>query len=225
MNDESTMTRRSRFSYHCQACCRCCHNKRIQLNPYEIARLAHHLGISTGEFIARYMAADGPYLLFLDNSACVFLSDQGCSVHSDRPLVCRLYPLGRHLSGEGVETFSRIKPHPQSEGIYGDDGTVEEFIHAQGVPVYMQAADRYLRLFYRMFDSMWADPQMSEQHTDISDVSNRRGIDDVWLDMDAAIANYCQENNLAVPDDLDARMQLHIHIIETTLELPEEQSP
>lgn len=213
------MDRSSHFSYQCQACCRCCHNKLIQLNPYEIARLARHLGISTGEFIATYMSADKPYLLFPENTACVFLGEQGCTVHSDRPLVCRLYPLGRHLSGAGEESFSRMQPQAGSEGIYGEDGTVEDFLNNQQVAEFMQAADRYLQLFYRLFDSMWADPEMSGQDT-ATDTSTSSALTmGQWLDMDTAIANYCQQHDLAVPEDLEQRMQLHICSIEALLDL------
>jgi Fe-S-cluster containining protein len=216
------MDRTSRFSYQCQACCRCCHDKLIQLNPYEIARLARHLGISTGEFIANYMTADQPYLLFLPNSACVFLGDQGCSVHGDRPLVCRLYPLGRHMSGDGVETFSLLQTQPGSEGIYGEDGTVQDFLDSQDVAEFMQAADRYLQLFYRLFDSMWSDPEMPDQDADISNADVPSLDLAQWLDMDTAITNYCQAQGLAVPDNLEQRMQLHIRSIEAQLALAEE---
>jgi Fe-S-cluster containining protein len=222
MNEQAPMDRNSRFSYQCQACCRCCHNKLIQLNPYEIARLARHLGISTGEFIANYMTADQPYLLFLPNTACVFLGEQGCTVHGDRPLVCRLYPLGRHMSGEGVESFSQLQPQPGSEGIYGEDGTVQDFLDSQDVAAYMQAADHYLQLFYRLFDRMWADPDMPEQDAGTTTSDRPPQALAQWLDMDTAIANYCQVQDLAVPDDLEQRMQLHIRSIEDLLELARE---
>lgn len=216
------MDRSSRFSYRCRACCRCCHNKLIQLNPYEIARLAKHLGISTGEFIANYMTADKPYLLFPQNNACIFLGEQGCTVHGDRPLVCRLYPLGRHLTGEGVERFSKIQPHPRSEGIYAGDGTVEDFLNSQGVSEYLRAADRYLQLFYRIFENMWADPDMPVQDTDTAASEIPASALSQWLDMDTAIANGCRKQDLPVPADLEQRMQLHIRSIEAALELNEE---
>ena len=40
------------FGYVCHRCMKCCHHKRIQLNPYEVARLARNRGMTTGEFRA-----------------------------------------------------------------------------------------------------------------------------------------------------------------------------
>ena len=46
----------------------------------------------------------------------LFLGERGCTVHADRPLVCRLYPLGRHIDEHGAESFYHLEPHPQTEG-------------------------------------------------------------------------------------------------------------
>ena len=48
--------RDSAFSYQCNACSRCCHNKAIRVGAYEILRLARRLGITTTEFIERHTA-------------------------------------------------------------------------------------------------------------------------------------------------------------------------
>ncbi|MBI3721602.1 MAG: YkgJ family cysteine cluster protein, partial [Fimbriimonas ginsengisoli] len=94
------------FSYVCNRCKRCCHNKAIPLNPYEVVRLAHRLGVSTGEFIEQStLGGEGTFLRFHppeEGGACVFLGEEGCSVHSDRPTACRVYPLGRWSAGPGV---------------------------------------------------------------------------------------------------------------------------
>ena len=46
------MTRASPFSYVCNACKRCCRNKAIRVNPYEILRLAPAIDV-TGTFKQR----------------------------------------------------------------------------------------------------------------------------------------------------------------------------
>jgi hypothetical protein len=46
--------RESTFSYSCHSCCRCCYDKTIRVNPYEVARLAQNQAITTTEFLARY---------------------------------------------------------------------------------------------------------------------------------------------------------------------------
>src|SRR5215470_9862277 len=97
------------FDYVCRRCLKCCHHQRIQLNPYELARLARNLGLTTTEFRAAWTEhGDGLALRQTETGACVFLGSEGCTVHPDRPLVCRLYPLGRHVSADGSEAFSRI---------------------------------------------------------------------------------------------------------------------
>jgi len=218
------MSRDGAFSYECHACKRCCHNKLIQVNPYEIARLARNRGISTTEFIDRYLADEGPYLRFLDNSACVFLTEQGCGVHPDRPLVCRLYPLGRHRSAEGAEHFTRLAPHPQSEGVYGDSGTIAEFLAGQHITEFVEAADHYLELFYRMYEAMWQG-DLAELESDTPEDTASDIPEDItreWLDLDAAITRYCAERKIIEPSELSERLKLHIAIIDSRLELAQE---
>jgi len=80
------MTRDSLFSYQCQACCgRCCYNKRITVNPYEVLRLATNKGVSTDEFIRFYLEKEGPYLNVTAEGNCVFHSGKECGVHADSP--------------------------------------------------------------------------------------------------------------------------------------------
>lgn len=220
MHEDAGLQRESRFAYHCRACCRCCHDRRIQLNPYEVARLAHAVGISCGQFIERHMEADVAHLKFSPDGACEFLAREGCTVHADRPLVCRLYPLGRHLSGEGQEWFSITSPHPESQGELGTQGTVAGFIQQQGAGPYLEAADRYLALFYRLWALLLGRLQMSPEQAERTTLAERLAWHEPqrmlahWLDMDRALANYCQSEGLAEPAALEARMALHLKALE-----------
>ena len=135
--------RSSPFSYQCRACTRCCYGKRIAVNPYELARLSRNLGITTTELIDRHTVDGGTALATRADSSCVFLGPDGCSVHADRPLVCRLYPLGRIVQADGSEQFVENEPHPETEGVYGRDGTVGAYLESQGVAPFIAAADRY----------------------------------------------------------------------------------
>ena len=127
-----TLSRGSAFSYECHQCSRCCFNKRIQVNPYEVARLARNQGVPTTKLIGTRLEPGKPYLKNQPDGACVFLTDRECRVHGDRPLVCRLYPLGQTVTGEGQESFHHSTPHPETKGVYGHDGTVEDFLVAKG---------------------------------------------------------------------------------------------
>ncbi len=147
---DPTMNRDSPYSYVCGACSRCCHNYLIRVNPYEVLRLAQHLDLSTTAFIEEYVTPETA-LVHKPDDSCIFLGPHGCSVHSARPLVCRLYPLGRHISSDGEERFYHMAPHPDTEGIYGEDGSVGDYLRSQGALPFLAAADRYLAIFLRYF--------------------------------------------------------------------------
>ena len=146
-----TLSRDSPYSYACGACSRCCWNYQIRVNPYEVLRLAQHLKLSTTVFIEQYVSPETALVRKPDDS-CIFLGTHGCSVHPARPLVCRLYPLGRHISSDGEERFFHMEPHPDTEGVYGVDGTVGDYLRSQGALPFLSAADRYLSIFQRYFD-------------------------------------------------------------------------
>src|SRR5262245_22789218 len=106
----SPASRSTPFGYVCRRCSRCCSDKQIQINPYEVARLARAKGQSTSEFRAAWTEdGQGTVLREKEDGTCVFLGPRGCEVHRDRPLVCRLYPLGRIVRSDGSEHFIRCQ--------------------------------------------------------------------------------------------------------------------
>src|SRR5579863_6074070 len=132
------------FGYACGRCRRCCQSNLIQVDPYEIARLALRFGQTTAQ--ARLAWTDegaGNYLKREADGSCVFLGPEGCTVYEDRPLVCRIYPLGRYVDAEGAEHWSHLTPHPESKGRYSRAGTIGDFLTAQGAAPFMRATDLY----------------------------------------------------------------------------------
>ena len=212
--------RDSAFSYACHACRRCCHDKIIQLNPYEVARLAENRGVGTTEFLARYTERNGTALRRAEEGACVFLTSEGCGVHPDRPLVCRLYPLGRRVTAEGEESFHETKPHPETEGEYGANGTVDEFLARQGAHLFMEAVDRYVevvgRLSAALSRELGGDAQLRQDVQTVVDELIQGPDQSVpdWLDMDAVVQRYCMRQGVPVPTDVCSKMVLHIQAIE-----------
>ena len=85
----------------------CCHGHRILVSPWELAWLAHGLGVTPRELRDARMVlggtqltADGPLGVHGPAAhrvpACtLYDSVLGCRAHQQRPLACRLYPLGR----------------------------------------------------------------------------------------------------------------------------------
>src|SRR6476469_3884424 len=145
------LTRVSEFSYECRGCRRCCYDKAIPVNPYEIARLAEVIGTTTTDVLARFTTTGGAILSIQADGACIFLGERGCTVHDGRPLACRLYPLGRRVTPNGEERFAEVVPHPESAGVYGvAKGTVEDWLRDQGASPYLVASQCYVAILRRM---------------------------------------------------------------------------
>lgn len=89
----------------CVGCSKCCHDMvdTIILSPLDVYNLSKGLGKNLPELLdreAKLNVVNGivlPNLKMLDDkNCCGFLDDNGrCSVHSFRPDLCRLFPLGR----------------------------------------------------------------------------------------------------------------------------------
>lgn len=202
--------RASAFSYTCNACNRCCYNKRIQLNPYELARLSRNLGRTTTDVIANFTVDGGTALATRTNGACVFLGPHGCTVHADRPLACRLYPLGRIVQADGSEGFVALAPDPQTEGLYGEDGTVGSYIESQGVRPYIAAADQYYAVLTMLLATDGAPAPGGQRCDSLGEVSVQ-GIDErMFIDADRAV----QIGGASVPRDVDALVERHLALIE-----------
>jgi Fe-S-cluster containining protein len=141
------VNRNSQFSYVCNACGLCCHNKVITLSPYDVMRLARAANLSAREAIDRFTIRRGSILKFTDDGACVALEGSRCGVHRGRPLACRLYPLGlERIEESNGENFVMIEPAVGSLGDYGIDGDVNSFLEAQGIAPYLAANARYASL-------------------------------------------------------------------------------
>jgi uncharacterized protein len=213
------LARSTPFSYECRACKRCCKDKIIPLNPYEVARLAEHVGLTTTAFLAQHTGVGGAALRRRDDGTCVLLGEGGCTVHPARPLACRLYPLGRHVSGTGEESFAEVEPHPQTEGVYGTDGSIGDYLHRQQVEPYLAAADRYSRVLAKMLTALATREDRREVDADATAAVGRNPttVDDNPLDMDATVGRFCAERGRAVPPDVEAKTLLHIEALEAML--------
>ncbi len=206
----SAEARAEPFGFICSRCTHCCHDKLIQMNPYEIARLAANQGVGTEEFRKRFTQdGEGLYLARTEeDNACVFLGPQGCTVHPDRPLVCRLYPLGRHITASGGETFVHSKPHPLSGGKFHTDGTIADFLATQDVEDFVRAADDYFSWFCRVQEAL---AEAGEGDQTLTADANE------LLDMDSAIAAHCLRTGEVAPSDIEGRRRLHMVILDQAL--------
>jgi Fe-S-cluster containining protein len=199
------------FGYACNRCSRCCYRMLIQVNPYEIGRLAQLMGVSTSAFVARWTKGGaGLHLGHKESGACVFLGPQGCEVHSDRPLACRLYPLGRHVEPDGTERWSHLTAHPKTAGVYSKSGTIADYIAGQGAEPFMRATDEYA-IWYRAAHQLLEEAAApDESASEVEDLD--------LLDMDSVIADHAAMSGEDAPVDIEARKELHLIILARKLE-------
>ncbi len=113
----------------CHACC-CGMGDSITLDPYDVYRLEKGLSKSFEELLSEHLelrVADGIILPCLKMSSdgasvregtitsseqtghCTFLDENGrCSIHSYRPGICRLFPLGRIFENGSHKYFLQV---------------------------------------------------------------------------------------------------------------------
>ena len=222
------LLRDTRFSFVCGICSKCCRGKAIRVGPYEIVRIARRLGLTTGRFLSRYTEQGGTILGFKPDGACVFLGPKGCRIHSDRPCVCRLYPLARRIDGKGREKFSRIPLEPECRGRRGRDGTVDSFLADQDVLPFWRFNNRYeivLKKMIRILDRLEAKSKRSGRGGKIgpqpapmpSKPLKLPPVLSPWFDVDAAVAEYCRKRKRRVPDGIEEKLALHIEAMNAWL--------
>ena len=210
---DTTKTGDSVFSYQCHACNKCCHGKGIQINPYENMRLSSHLKITTTEFRLNYL--NGQLLKHKRNSnACIFLGKNGCTVHKDRPLACRLYPLGRLRMENGKEFFTELMPHTDSAGEYGTASTVDSYLKTQDVKPYLHAERVYLKLIQKMANSAMQEPLSKPKNKDHYETEMELNYTDWILDPNPVIVKYCNLKNSSFPLEIEQQLKLHIEALQ-----------
>ena len=108
----------------CKGCCDCCKGmgESVILDAYDIHRLKVRTGKSFEELLVEAIelhVVDGVILPNLamktgPEEKCFFLDENGrCSIHEDRPGICRLFPLGRYYEEEGFKYFLQTKECPR----------------------------------------------------------------------------------------------------------------
>ena len=216
MEPSSYSERELPFSFTCNRCSLCCKEKIIRVNPYEAIRLAAHLGISTSYFLKLYTMARGTVLKVPYNGYCTFRNYTGCSVHRDRPLVCRLYPLRRATAADHTEIFTMVDTEPRCIALEGNAGTVGEYLSEQEAGDYIEAVDRYVGLTDVLVEALrrdiGSDRSLAENAARLfraPDIYGQEPIPD-WLDVDVAVSSYCARTGAPRPKTAFEKMESHI---------------
>ncbi len=157
------------FGCHSGVSCfnRCCNDVNIFLSPYDVLRLKNRLGMSSSDFLDKYailpvqkeMSTPVVVLRMKDDEtkSCQFLTEEGCSVYSDRPWPCRMYPLGMAAQkdrpdGWGGDRFYFLLQEEVCKG-FGEEGkwTVRQWLDNQGIDEYDRWGDGYKELTLHEF--------------------------------------------------------------------------
>lgn len=148
------LTLQSEFRFNCHPGIRCfnacCRNIDITLTPYDVVRLKRRLGLTSGDFVARFttpfeMDSHGLPGLKLatvpESNVCAFLRSGGCSVYEDRPAACRYYALGNMgVRSKGLAAVEEVYFVVREPHCLGHEEpvtqTVAEYREDQEVDVY-----------------------------------------------------------------------------------------
>ncbi len=107
----------------CNGCSSCCQGmgSSIVLDPLDVYRLTEHLDVPFGALLKSVIelnVVDGvilPNMKMVGMSrSCAFLNKEGrCNIHSVRPGVCRLFPLGRFYEDGSFRYFLQVHECPK----------------------------------------------------------------------------------------------------------------
>ena len=142
----------------------CCFGKAVFINPFELAHLANAKKTSISDFIKENCEPGGIQLKF-DGSkdkkgqhACsLYVDNFGCSIHTGRPLACRLYPIGRQIQNNKHQYIFEGTTFPClsdcKEVLNLPQLTIEEYLSGQEAELFEIAQDGYLEVMQNLADN------------------------------------------------------------------------
>lgn len=103
----------------CKGCSDCCRGmgNSIVLDPYDVYQLTTGLECKFEELLGNYLDLNVVEGIILPNlkmagegECCSFLNEEGrCSIHTIRPGICRIFPLGRIYENDSFGYFLQVK--------------------------------------------------------------------------------------------------------------------
>ncbi|MGE5892582.1 MAG: YkgJ family cysteine cluster protein [bacterium] len=126
----------------------CCGELDIFLTPYDVIRMKSRLGKTSLDFLEEHtevvtLKKTNLPLVKLkmgEDRRCRFVTPEGCSIYSDRPVACRYYPLGFGAlvdrDAQGGDFYFLIR-EDHCKGFGGDrEWTVRQWRDDQGIGAY-----------------------------------------------------------------------------------------
>ncbi|MBX9180158.1 YkgJ family cysteine cluster protein [Paraclostridium sordellii] len=108
----------------CNGCNDCCLDvgDLVVLTPFDVYEIVNCLGVTFNDLLGDKIELRQnnkillPYLKMQDNNRCSFLNEQGrCIIHSKRPNICRMFPLGRVYQDNDFKYFLQIGNCPKED--------------------------------------------------------------------------------------------------------------
>lgn len=141
----------------------CCHGNQVWLNPWELRSLAEAKQMNVHQFQSLFCDLKGIRLKFdgemdiRNKKACnLYNSEIGCTVHENRPLACRLFPLGRQIQENEIHYFYQGKSFPCIDGCKEvldlPQLTVENYLSGQQTLHFESAQNLYLEVMQNTAD-------------------------------------------------------------------------
>ncbi len=141
----------------------CCYDVSLMLMPYDIYRLKKYFNMDSEAFLKRFTSLHiGPgtgipiVMLKMEEPSlkCPFLdAETGCQVYSDRPAVCRTYPLVRLniKSGETgeIDDFYYVLKEPNCTGFKDSkEQSIAKWIEQEGLAQYNEMNDLFAEVVH-----------------------------------------------------------------------------
>ena len=106
----------------CNGCSDCCYDvgELVVLTPFDVYEIVSYLNIEFNQLIDdKIILRENnkillPYLNMQENKRCSFLNNKDrCMIHSKRPNICRLFPLGRVYKDNTFKYFLQVGNCPK----------------------------------------------------------------------------------------------------------------
>jgi Fe-S-cluster containining protein len=147
----------------------CCRDVNIFLSPYDILRMKNRLKIPSEEFLEKYTKTLIPpsggipviqLMMREDDNRCPFVAEEGCTIYSDRPWSCRMYPLD--WRGDRGGYFFLVDEDRCVGRKEEKEWDLPEWLHDQGVEPYeeMDLKFQTLTRYPRLAEAGIADPRV-----------------------------------------------------------------
>ena len=178
------------FAFRCHSCGKCCKQREdILLNSRDVYNIAKALKLTHEQVIERYcecyIGQDSrvPIVRLKPegvNRVCPLLAGSRCSVHSLKPTVCALYPIGRVLAAESApEELGLGSPNeiqyiinPVECASRRKKQTVRQWLEMFGIPV----EDTFFTVWHKSLFRLIEDVRLFEKQSG----PNNSAMDMIW---------------------------------------------